>query len=267
MNRSAPRHHSLRTMYMILTAVICNCVTIHADIFSRKPTEPVNDFAQVLTQSTIATLTNAAYSVQKRTGISLVFVSVPALDSADIDDFTNRLYESWGIGNKENEEGILVVLALQERKIRIENGYGSEGYITDLKAAQIRREATELFLSKNRFDQGILYIFNAVIQQIAVEKGIPPETLLTGDGLDVDNTQQPRGVQVLHFIIFILFVLFFVGTRTGRALLPLLLLSAMSGGRRSHFSGGGFGGGFGNNGGFGGFGGGKSGGGGSSGSF
>lgn len=239
-------------------------MSVSADILNRKPSGPINDFAGILTAPAKSTLTQLSNNVYNKTGVALVLATFPSLEGDEIDGITNRLYENWGIGTKGKDEGVLVLLAMEERKIRIETGYGVEGYITDLKASQIRIGATDQYLSNNQFDKGISAIFSSLTQLIAQEKGVSFESLLpSGHQIAPVRIQQRRRANPLQGILFLLVIIFLLGTRSGRAMLPWLLLASMSGGRRSSFGGGGFGGGFSGSG----FGGGMSGGGGSSGSF
>ncbi len=238
-----------------------------ADILSTPtPNTAINDYAKILSSETIRTLEQLSRNVYQKTGVALVLATFPSLEGGTIDDITNKLYEKWGIGKKGSDEGVLVCLAMKERKIRIETGYGVEGYITDLLASQIRRNVTARYLSKNQWDQGLSLVMYSLTQLIAQEKRISFEGLLPEgqSAAQIRRHQTKRRVNPLQGIFVFLIILFLLGTRTGRAMLPWILLALMSGSRRSNFGGGGFGGGFGDSGGFGG---GMSGGGGSSGGF
>lgn len=241
-------------------------LTADADILSSKPSGPVNDFAGILSQKTKNDLMRLSTSVYNKTGVALVLATVSSLDGGEIDDITNKLYEKWGVGKKGADEGVLILLAMKERKIRIETGYGVEGYITDLQSTQIRQNATTRFFSKNQWDNGIEFMFISLTELIAQEKKVPAETLLSDNRsrAPVRTVQRRRKASPLQMLFVFILIIFLLGTRTGRAMLPWILLALMSGGRRSSFGGGGFGGGFSSGGGFGG---GMSGGGGSSGGF
>lgn len=255
--------HTLRFFFILFLTI----ASVKANILTSKPSGPINDFAGILSAETKNSLIGLSNNVNKRTGVALVLATFSSLEGEEIDDITNKLYEKWGIGQKGKDEGVLVLLAMQERKIRIETGYGSEGYVTDLLASRIRRKATAEYLSKNQWDQGITSIFHTLTQLIANEKGIPFQELVPKDQYIplTGTTRHRRSTSPLRFLFIFIIIIFLLGTRTGRAMLPWIILFSM-GGRRSGFGGGGFGGGFGG-GGFGGFGGGMSGGGGSSGGF
>jgi uncharacterized protein len=255
-----------RTKRMVLLLVFTAVMTSAANILDSKPAGAINDFANILSGDTKARLEQVCTQVQEKTGVAMVLATFASLEGYDIDDAANRLYQRWGIGKKGSDAGVLVLLGMAEREIRIETGYGVEGYITDYKATAIRREATGQFLSKNRYDQGITMILYSLTNLITEEKNISFAELVPGNF----TTAPVRGVQrqpaetlnPLQILLIVLVVIFLLGSRTGRTLLFWFLLSSLSG-RRGSFGGGGFGGG----GSFGGFGGGMSGGGGSSGGF
>ena len=258
------RKHTYLSPLICLLTVLC----INASILTSKPDGHINDFAGILSSETKDSLNDLCTNVEVRTGVALVLATFNSLEGEEIDDITNKLYETWGMGQKGKDEGVLVLLAMNERKIRIETGYGSEGYITDLMASRIRQSATDEYLSKNKWDPGITSIFHSLAQLVAKEKGIPFEEFVSQEHYIplTRTTHHQRSTNPLRFLFIFIVIIFLLGTRTGRSMLPWILLFSM-GGRRSGFGGGGFGGGFGGSGGFGGFGGGMSGGGGSSGSF
>ena len=257
------QQNTIRFFFILFLTV----ASAKANILTSKPSGPINDFAGVLSSEASNALIALCNNVNKKTGVALVLATFSSLEGEEIDDITNKLYEKWGIGQKGRDEGVLVFLAMKERKIRIETGYGSEGYVTDLLASRIRQQATAEYLSKNRWDEGITSIFHSLTQLVAKEKGVPFQELVSKDQYIplTRTTRHQRSTNPLLFLFIFIIIIFLLGTRTGRSMLPWILLFSL-GGRRSGFGGGGFGGGFGG-GGFGGFGGGMRGGGGSSGSF
>ena len=193
----------------------------------------------------------------------VVVATVPDMGGLDIETYAVELFEKWKIGDSKLDNGVLIVLALEERKIRIEVGYGLEGAITDGTVGQILDRATP-FLSEGDYNKGILQIFYDVTDRVNLEYGYDSEKIYTNiverpiaePMSDDDSSFLSTGI-----ILFILFLII-VGNGGGR------------GGRRrsyrnsSPFGGGGFGGfpgSFGGGSSGGGFGGGSFGGGGSSG--
>jgi uncharacterized protein len=101
---------------------------------------PVNDTAGVLAGDAQRSLTTALRDFRKQTGNQIVVLTIPSLDGDSIDDFAVRVFESWKLGEKGKDNGVLMVVALKDRRMRIEVGYGLEGRLTDLLAGRIIRD-------------------------------------------------------------------------------------------------------------------------------
>lgn len=223
-----------------------------------RPKGAVNDFAGVLDAAAAQTMENLSREVLEKTGTSIVLAVLPTIGDNEPADYANRLYQSWGIGVRGTDKGVLLFLAVKERKIRIETGYGVEGILPDGKVGEILDTYVIPELRVGRYGQGLTRGFVALAGVIAKDAHVE----LTGlPALPQPYARDSRRGTGLPLLLLLLLLIPLLGTRQGRALLPLLLLLFLGGGR----GGGGYGGGFG--GGFGGFGGGSSGGGGSSRSF
>ncbi|MGB7568852.1 MAG: TPM domain-containing protein [Chitinivibrionales bacterium] len=244
------------------------CVSSRATLLEQKPGGAVNDFAGVLSDDTKSSCEQLSRALLQKTGVSLVVVTAPSLDGGDIDDVANRLFKTWGIGRKGTDEGVLVLVALAERSIRIETGYGAEGYITDAQSKRIIRDIATPYLSKGQWDPGIFNTLLALGELAARAHNTSLNDLI---GYEPPSSGPAGGQNVklnpVVVVCGVLLLLFLVGTRVGRSILFMLILSSVFSGSRSGYGSSGFGGGFGRSGGFGGFGGGMSGGGGASGRF
>lgn len=234
------------------------------------PPRLVNDLAQVLQPQEVAALEQKLVSYNDSTTSQIAVVTVPTLGGSEIADYAQKLYESWGIGSKNNNNGILVLVAIQERQARIQTGYGLEGAVPDALAKRIISNTLIPAFRQNQYYAGL---DRATDQLIALAKGEYKA--------DPAQTQRPRGRRDrtgsgagFWIIIGILVLVFLLrsrgggGGRGGRGglgggFMPPIIFGDFSGGRGVFGGGGGGGGG----GGFGGFGGGSSGGGGASGSW
>src|SRR5512145_894663 len=99
----------------------------------------VNDFANVIDPANAAKMESLAHEILQKTGTAIVVVTVPELGpSEEINLYANGLYKAWGIGKKGEDKGVLIFLAIKERKIRIETGYGVEGILPDGLVGEIR---------------------------------------------------------------------------------------------------------------------------------
>lgn len=220
----------------------------------------VNDFANVMDQAIAAKTEALAREILQKTGTAVVVVTVPELGpTEEISLYANGLYKAWGIGKKGEDKGVLIFLAVKERKIRIETGYGVEGFLTDGIVGQILDRVVVPHLKTGEMGKGL---YNAVWTcgtYIAENAGVQ----LTGDAdpYPTKSQSRPQGFNLAGLIFFLLVAAVLLGTRSGREMLPWILLMLVSGGGRGGGGGGPFGGGFG------GFGGGMSGGGGAGRSF
>lgn len=244
---------------LILTVLLVLAVfvgPVRAADFPR-PSGPINDFAGVLSATQRARMSALAREVQQKTGASLVVATFKNLGGSDIETFANELFSAWGIGQKGKDNGLLFLIALKERRMRIEVGYGLEGIIPDGLAGRIRDQYMLPYFKKGQFGTGLENGLVAAAQVIAKDAGVrltgAPQARAAGG-------KTKAGFGGLGF--FVLLALFFlIGRRGRRGILPWIILGGlMGGGGRSSGGGGGFGG-------FGGFGGGMSGGGGASGGW
>ncbi len=220
-----------------------------------QPRGLVNDFANVISATEEKQLRTMLVRLQQKTGDAVVVVTLPSLDGGQIDDFSIRLAERWGVGQKGKDDGVLLLAAIEDREARIEVGYGLEGVIPDGLSGRILR--AELFprFEKKHYGAGLTAAATRIVSLIAAERGITisdaPRYARRGNGTRTPRKSNPF-LNVLFIIGFI-----YLAIRHPRLLLFLILTSGRGGGRRS----GGFGGGGG------GFGGGGFGGGGASGGW
>jgi uncharacterized protein len=230
----------------------------------------VNDFAEVLSPESEAQMTAICTELREKTGAEIAVATFKNLDGDEIDGFSVKLFEQWMPGKKGIDNGILLVLALEERKVRIEIGYGLEPVITDAEAGEIRRDVMTPHLARGDYSQGFLLGVATIAQKIADEEHV---TLNSLAGQAVPRVRPGRGKQSPYLpIVLIAFILLVVWMNRrrggGGGMGPFGGMGRTYG--QGPFIGGGFGGGFGGGGGGGfggGFGGGGSGGGGSSGGF
>lgn len=221
-----------------------------------RPRGYVNDFAGVVDSRSEQQMTQLAEALERATGAQIAVAVVESMEPyGSIEEYSIALAQAWGVGSGEEDNGLLLVLAMAERQVRMEVGYGLEGAITDGTAGSILDEAVIPALQEGRYGEGLLRGMEAVSGEIAEAYQV--------DLTEYGASEQPRplsrgrgGSDGLGRIVYLLIFLFFFGG--GRFFWPLLFLT---GGRG--FFGGGFGSGR-PSGGFSGFGGGGFGGGGAS---
>ncbi|HYL38281.1 MAG TPA: TPM domain-containing protein [Bryobacteraceae bacterium] len=233
------------------------------DLDKLQPQGYISDFARVLDDSSRAQLEAYCGRIEQATQVQMAIVTLDSLDGEPVEDVANSLFRKWGIGKKGKDEGILLLLAIKDRRDRIEVGYGLEPILPDGFAGSVLREARPL-LRQGAYGAALFAAAEAMGSRIAAAKGVSLDfSLAPRRTLPPERPNIPWPV----VIIGILFLLFLLRRGGGGGFLAGMLLGNLLGRGGSGWGGGGFGGydsGRGGGGGFGGFGGGDSGGGGAS---
>ena len=137
----------------------------------------VQDFAQVLTQEEIAEIRSIGRSIENQTTAQISVLPVETIGENTIEEYASEAFRQYGIGNEKENNGILLVLAINERLIRIEVGFGLEGRITDGKAGRILDEHAIPYLQNDQPNIAILETYkvlgNEVLTEYRAEGGMP----------------------------------------------------------------------------------------------
>ena len=230
-------------------------------------TAPVNDFAHLIDAQSAAGIDRLSRSLKSASGDVVAVATVPTIEPyGDIQQYATKLFENGGrgIGEKGKDNGVLILLALKERKVRIEVGYGLEEFITDRFAGETSREVMAPEFRRGAYGTGLLAGTARVVGRIAKAKNLKLDVQLPQE----DEPEERSSSFPLWLPIAIFIAILIISRIGGGGIGPLF----WGGGPWSRWSsgvgpfggsGGGFGGGGGGfGGGFGGFGGGGSGGGG-----
>lgn len=232
----------------------------------QRPNPPrlVNDFAGVLLRNEAEALEQKLVAYYDSTSTQIAIVTVNSTGEYDISDVGLKILRDWGIGSKGKNNGLLILVAKDDKKVRIETGYGMEGAVPDAIANRIIYQIIRPAFREEHYYQGLDNAVDAIQKAVAGEYRAEP-----GQG-----KRGPGGGTVFLIIIIIIILISIIGNSGGRGgggttisrrggwLWPV---GGMLGGLGGDSDRGGWGGGGG--GGFGGFGGGSGGGGGASGSW
>lgn len=225
----------------------------------------VVDDAQLLSPAAEAELTAELEALERQTGHQLVVATLPDLQGLEIEDYGYQLLRAWGIGRKAEDDGVILIVAPNQRQVRIEVGYGLEPVLTDaLSSLIIQREILPAF-REGRFEPGVVAGTRAIARQI----GLPPEAAKAAAAqAETRRAGHASGIDVPGIVFGIIVVLWVLGGVTracggrrrggsGSIWWLLTILSAFSGrgGGGGGWSGGSDGGGFSGGGGWGGGGG------------
>jgi uncharacterized protein len=234
-------------------------------------TKPVNDFAHILDPQSVAEMERMIRALQEKTGDVVVVATVPTVEPfGSVKDYAVKLFENHGqgVGQKGKDNGLLILLALKERRVEVEVGYDLEPFITDGFAGETSRDYMAPEFRNGRYGAGVLAGTERIIGRIAQARRVTLDGVRAPRRTATRSSGSPVGFSTLFWIFIAILIISRLGGGGG------------GGGRRGFwgrgggwssgvgpfgggFGGGGFGGGGGGfGGGFGGFGGGRSGGGG-----
>jgi uncharacterized protein len=245
------------------------------------PPHLVNDFAHVLTPEQAQALEAKLLEYADSTTTQIAVITVPSLNDLDESEVALEFLRQWGIGIKGKDNGVVILAATQDHKIRIETGYGLEGAVPDITAKTIIEHDIVPAFRQNNFYRGFDAATNSIILAAAGEYKAPEGYTARNSGNGY--SRKGRSFNPFSIILIVIIIIVFSGicgggggrgggymSRRGyRGGLGSSILGGMIGGALGGGFGGGGGGGFGGGGGggFGGFGGGSGGGGGASGSW
>ena len=263
LNRSELRRSWLRIIFSTILAV-CMLWGSPGMAFAAIP-QPAPEFyvldqAQVLKAETRSYIVDTSSRLAEKTGAQVAVVTLKSLEDEPLEDISLGILREWGLGDKEQNNGVLILLVPLERQARIEVGYGLEGALPDGKTGRIQDEHMIPAFSQGDYDRGVLQGYQAIIGEIEQEYGIvigEPAATQHQTGARGDAGQSLPSWAVVSMVIGA-FILLWLDHRFLGGFITGMLFSMLLRGRGGRgFGGGGLGGG-------GGFGGGGSGGGGGS---
>ena len=163
-------------LLLILLILPIACMTVSA---TPSPTAAfyVNDTAGVLSAEQEKSMVSAAEQLAKQTGAQVVVLTVTTLDGKDITEYALEVARAWGIGDKEKNNGVLILLSTGDREVRVEVGYGLEGCLPDGKTGRLIDEYAIPYYAQNDFASGTVQLFHAVMNVVCEEYSVDPASL------------------------------------------------------------------------------------------
>lgn len=239
---------NLLSLTLALILIITGSLAYGQNLELPEPTKDfyVNDFADLIddaVENNIKNINSNYENTEEKPQI--VVVTVPNLQGLDENKYAVELFEKWKIGNKDYNNGLLVLLSLEERRIKIEVGYGLEGAITDSESGRILDDSLE-YLSEGDYSTGLENIFYQLAIRVNEEYNYDNDVIFGNVDVDVSDERNLSDVSVIGKLILMIIILIIInssgrggrGRRRGVFIPPVFF---GPGGR----GGGGFGGGFG----------------------
>lgn len=238
------------TAIMMLIVILVMPVTFAATYPDPTNDFYVNDFADVLSSETEQMIINTSAALADASGAQIVVVTIDSLDGQDIESYSTGLFREWGIGDEKENNGLLLLVAIDDRRSRIEVGYGLEGALNDAKTGRIQDEYLIANFQAGNYDDGVTGTYLRLAEEVYAEYDLNVDELKSSESYySPVNTEQESEFTIFHLlfgiVIFILMILDLILNRGRLTRLVFFMIARNSKGS----SGGGFGGGGGRSGG------------------
>ena len=219
---------------------------------------PIMDKADVINSSDEYALNQKLTNLSNETGIQVAVLTIPSLEGEALESYSMKVVEDWKLGQAGIDNGVLLLVSIGDRELRIETGYGVEGDLTDTKCGLIIRNVITPHFQDGDYSKGIVQGVTAIVENVAVNFSENSETPIV---LESEGGNSPIIVLIMFFV-FALFILFAasskaVSTGSGPSSMATPMAKAataktfvdiaktLSSNNRNSFGGSGFGGGFG----------------------
>src|SRR5437016_6110576 len=257
-----PLRQPQRSMLLLLAVLGLTCALQAEQVKQLKPTGYVDDFAGVLDAGSAQRITQICSQIEHKAQAQIAVVTVHSLEGSDIEGYAVDLFKQWGIGKATNR-GVLILLAVDDHRRRVEVGYGLEPILPDGKVGGFGREAVP-YLRQNQYGPALELLTHRIAETIAEDGKVTLDVQIPRPPPSTRRSSNFNNIKLIFFLLFFLgpFLLrmLFRGRRGGGG----WWIGGFGGGSGGSWGGGG---GFGGGSDFGGFGGGSSGGGGASGDW
>jgi len=155
-----PKYYQILIVFFVLTVA----PTLLALDIPKRPQGYVSDYAAMLSDQTRARLENTLALYERQTTNQILVVTFPRLEGESLEDFSIHLSEAWKPGQKDKDNGVIFLIFKEDRKMRIEVGYGLEGVLPDALAGRIIQQVVVPYFKKGDFESGILSGVQAILQ-------------------------------------------------------------------------------------------------------
>lgn len=198
-------------IFVVLTTILSLVVSAEQKYPNSTEKFFVNDFANVISSADEDEIYSRAVALQEKTTAQVAVVTVKSLDGEVAADYALGIGRQWGVGDKEKNNGVVILLAKKEREVYIAVGYGLEGALPDSKTGRIIDTYGYEYLKANDFSKGLLQITKAIINETYIEYGMEPEEDYTpiDEGNDAEYSKKVFSSWVILVFMIIVFLRIF----------------------------------------------------------
>jgi uncharacterized protein len=174
---------------------------------------PVNDFADIISPSTETSLeAQLTDEANKELGVEIAVLTLPSLENEPIEDVAQLVFDSWQIGKSRADNGVLLLIAVGDREIRIQTGYGAEVFLPDAAAGDIMRSVINPQLAAGNYDQAVEQGVNAILER---SRRVDQNEIARAPSADLDRIVD-LGKQSPSLIMFIIAMFSYIVAFLGR---------------------------------------------------
>lgn len=167
----------MAALLVFVLALSGNVLAVYGEIPEATEEFYVNDYAGVFSDDWKDKLCEAGKELKDETTAQLVVLTVDTTDGEDISDYAVETGRKWGIGAKDKDNGVLVVLSVSDRKVWVAVGYGLEGKLPDSKTGRLLDEYAVPSYKEDKFEKGTVELYYALLNEIRDEYGLEPVTV------------------------------------------------------------------------------------------
>ena len=173
-------------------------------------TNYVNDNAHILTPTVVSELNDLLASYEDSTSNQVFVLTISSLEGEALEPYANKVFNTWGVGQKELDNGVLLLVSKNDRKIRIEVGYGLESFLTDGEAGRIIRKIISPNFKKGDFDKGVRLGIHAILHETEGHLEASESSLGSKNKINASNVIITAFIVLAPFLlVFAIFGLFF----------------------------------------------------------
>ncbi len=230
-----------KKVFILLFCLIFNLSIVFSDSIDNvipktsQANHNVYDEYQILSGEDIDYINNTNNDLVNKTKGQIVVAVVDSLGGYTVEEYATRMFQTWQIGDKQEKNGVLLLVAINDGKIKIETGYGSEGFIPDIIASRIIRNMVEYFPEGDReakdkisYRNGIMEGYNEILHYFSQEYGVEIENQIAPN-----ESLEEEGFSVAQIFLLMIVIIIIINTFNKKP---------PKGGKRRYYYGG-FGGG------------------------
>ncbi|MBI5734168.1 MAG: TPM domain-containing protein [Candidatus Kerfeldbacteria bacterium] len=201
----------MKRLALFLTGLIFLPAMVLAYQSPGKPAGWVNDYAGLLSSADSQQLNQKLSDYTKQSGNEITVVTINSLAGDTIENFAAKLFRDWGIGKKGQDNGLLILIARDDRKMRIEVGYGLEGSLTDAQSYWLINNVLKPAFQEQKYFDGLNQAVDKIISALQGGAKLPSDTSAN------DNQLTSEMTAISNYFWLVIFIIMWLGSLLARS--------------------------------------------------